>query len=230
MHWKPSSQQLKQFMKLQSLLRDWNNQVNLTRLLNGNDYWVTHIFDSLWPLEKELINSLKELNFIDIGSGCGLPGLAIAIALPRSQVTLVESNSRKALALKSICKGLDLAERISIRNERAEITGHQEKLRGRFDFAIARAVAGAPVVAEYLVPLIKSQGQALIYKGKFLQAEKDNLIKGLIFLNAEIKTIQEINLPKDRGTRKIIRIIPNANCPNKYPRKTGVPAKRPLGT
>ena len=230
MEWEPNSEQLEQFVHLQSLLKEWNHQVNLTRLTNGNDYWVSQILDSLWPLEKELINQTKQLNFIDIGSGCGLPGFAIAIALPNSKVTLVEAIGRKTSALSNICKELNLSSRIIIRNERAEVTGHQSKIRGNFDFAMARAVGSAPVVAEYLVPLLKENGEALIYKGKYLDSEIDSLSKALVFLKAEIKTIQQITLPEGKGERHLIRIIPNQNCPKMYPRKLGIPKKRPLGS
>tara|TARA_Y100001968_G_scaffold333191_1_gene394621 strand:- start:872 stop:1564 length:693 start_codon:yes stop_codon:yes gene_type:complete len=229
MQWEPSSHQIEQFLNLQSLLRKWNNKVNLTRLINGDDYWVSQIFDSLWPLDKELLNPSKELTFIDVGSGCGFPGLAIAIALPNAKVTLVDAINRKTTALKNIAKELNLSSRIIIRNERAEIIGHQRQLRGEFDFAIARAVARAPVVAEYLVPLLKKSGQGLIYKGKCHELELQHLNKALGLLNAQIQTIQQINLPKGKGERHLIRIISKKNCPEAYPRKTGIPSKRPLG-
>tara|TARA_Y100001968_G_scaffold312148_1_gene335006 strand:+ start:34015 stop:34707 length:693 start_codon:yes stop_codon:yes gene_type:complete len=230
MNWHPNSEQIQQFIKLQSLLKSWNNQLNLTRLISGNDYWVSQIFDSLWPLEKELIKPLIDLNFIDVGSGCGLPGFAIAIALPNSKITLIEANSRKASALENISTQLGLSERISIRNERAEVSGHQPKLRGQFDFAMARAVASAPVVAEYLIPLLKQHGQGLIYKGKYIESEQQKLSQALIFLNGKIKKIQQINLPEDKGVRHLIRVISTESCPSKYPRKVGLPSKRPLGS
>jgi len=118
-NWSPSLYQIGQFFQLQDLLIEWNTQVNLTRLLKGSDYWVSQVLDSLWPLREELQESQKFRKIIDIGTGCGFPGLAIAIALPNSQVTLIDSVGRKTNAVKSISKALGLESRVCIRTERA---------------------------------------------------------------------------------------------------------------
>ena len=91
--WQPSGDQLQQFQRLQELLREWNGRVNLTRLVEGEDYWISQIFDSLWPLQRWLSDN-KPLTVVDVGTGGGFPGLAIAIAMPQAQVTLVDSVGR----------------------------------------------------------------------------------------------------------------------------------------
>ena len=101
MAWQPSSDQLQQFTRLQELLRDWNSRVNLTRLVEGEDYWISQIFDSLWPLQPWLGKS-EPLKVIDVGTGGGFPGLAIAIALPQAQLTLVDSVGRKVQAVQAM--------------------------------------------------------------------------------------------------------------------------------
>ena len=73
--WRPDHDQLKQFNDLQTLLREWNERVNLTRLVDGEDYWVNQVFDSLWPLKPELSNPQQELVCIDVGTGGGRRGL-----------------------------------------------------------------------------------------------------------------------------------------------------------
>ena len=229
MDWHPSSEQLEQFYKFQSLLKHWNQQVNLTRLLDGNDYWVSQVFDSLWPFKYELKEQRKGLRCVDVGSGCGFPGLAVAIALPNAKVTLVEAISRKSTILKTISKELDLTSRITICNARAEKLAHDPLLRGSFDIAMARAVANTPVVAEYLVPLLKQKGEALLYRGKWNKTNKMELDKTLIYLNATIKKIERIELPDNRGERHLISISPIGICSKKYPRAIGIPIKRPLG-
>lgn len=229
MQWCPTSEQIEQFIELQLLLRSWNSQVNLTRLIEDDDYWINQIYDSIWPFKKELNNSPQNLQCVDVGSGCGLPGLALAIALPSSKITLIESIQRKTSALKSITQNLGLSNRITIINERVESSGHNLNLRNKFDVAMARAVASAPVVAEYLIPLLKPKGKAHIYKGKWSDKEQKELNQALLILNSKIQRIQKIQLPKDKGERNIIEISPIDICPKKYPRKIGIPLKRPLG-
>ncbi len=230
MHWQPSSKQLNQFVALQAQLAHWNTQVNLTRLTKGEDFWISQIFDSLWPLQKELKNPEEPRNFIDIGTGCGFPGLAIAIAIPGAKITLVDAIKKKTNALAQITSSLELTSRISLRTERAELTGQHIDLRGMFDIAMARAVASAPVVAEYLIPLIKAEGEALLFKGKWNRSDEKKLIKALKPLQARIKQIDSIQLPASRGIRHLIRLEKELECPSLYPRAIGIPKKRPLGT
>ena len=179
MNWHPSSEQMNQFLKLQSLLILWNKKINLTRLIYGNDYWISQVLDSLWPINKELHNPRQLINCIDVGSGCGLPGLAIAIAMPEARVTLIESIKRKADVLEKMVTELKLSSRVSICNQRAELIGKKSGFRNNYDLAFARAVAIPPVVSEYLVPLLNRDGQALIYCGKWSQKDEKQLNKSL---------------------------------------------------
>ncbi len=227
--WNPSLKQIKQFISLQKLLKQSNQQVNLTRLVDGEDFWIGQIFDSLWPLKEELINPDNNWECIDVGSGCGLPGLAIAIALPKTKITLVDSVSRKTTAIKHIVSELGISSRVRVRSERVEKTAHNSKFRGMFDLAVARAVASAPVVAEYLVPLLRDKGEALIYKGQWNKPNQIKLQNALISLKAKINKIEHLDLPKNRGVRHVIRVSSDEPCPDNFPRSIGIPTKRPLG-
>ncbi len=229
-NWHPSKHQFNQFCKLQNLLKQWNQKVNLTRLTEGNDYWISQIIDSLWPLKNELINPRELIKIIDIGTGCGFPGLAIAIAIPNANITLVDSVKKKSTTVQAICKELGLNSRVSVLTERAETTGHSDTCRSSFDFAIARAVATAPVLAEYLIPLLNSTGEALLYKGKWNDLEHRQLINALKPLNSKIKTIERFKLPENKGIRHLIRIAKYKECPQEYPRSIGIPKKNPLGS
>ena len=95
---------------------------------------------------------------------------------------------------------------------------------------MARAVANPQIVAEYLIPLLKEKGEALIYRGKWNELDTKRLNIALTQLKAKIKVIQRIDLPENRGERHIIQIIPTDTCPERYPRSIGVPSKRPLGS
>ena len=227
--WDPTKQQLAQFIQVQELLREWNKKINLTRLVDGDDFWISQIYDSLLPFQEELQFPKLSHKYIDVGSGCGFPGIAIAIAMPNSFVTLLDSSSKKTTFLKEVSKEIGLSSRISVITERAESAGKEKIFRGAFDYAIARAVAPASVVAEYLVPFLNSRGQALIYKGTWEEKEQQVLKKALTKLNAEIKHTHQSILPDSRGIRNIIRISSTKKCPNQYPRSIGKPKKQPLG-
>ena len=229
MHWEPSPEQIEQFFALQKLLNHFNAKFNLTKLIKGEDYWIGQVFDSLWPLQQELKNPQKLRNCIDVGSGCGFPGLAVAISLPGTRVTLLDATSKKTTVLKKITSELGLTSQINILTERIEITGHNVTYRGQFDLAMARAVADAPVTAEYLLPLLKKNGEAFLYRGKWSQVDEKNLLQALVILNGKLKKVQKLSLPSNRGERHLIRLTTKSSCPNIYPRPIGVPTKKPLG-
>ena len=227
--WAPSEKQLAQFIHLQELLKEWNKKINLTRLVDGDDFWTAQVCDSLLPLYEELQHPEVSHKYIDIGSGCGFPGIAIAIAMPNSDITLLDSSSKKTTFLKEVSKEIGLDSRIKVVTERAEEAGRNPIFRSNFDYAIARAVASANVVAEYLVPFLNSTGQALIFKGSWSETEQQILKKALAELNAEIQRTHEFILPNNRGIRNIIRISSINKCPHQYPRSIGKPKKQPLG-
>ena len=95
--------------------------------------------------------------------------------------------------------------------------------------AMARAVAAAPVVAEYLVPLLSSNGEALLYRGQWESTDNDQLQRALQPLKAQLTTTQRCQLPAERGTRTLLRLSPLKPCPRTYPRAVGIPSRQPLG-
>ena len=228
--WQPSQAQRDQLVALQGQLQSWNQKVNLTRLVEGDDFWVGQVFDSLWPLTGELQSPEQPLHWIDVGTGGGFPGLAIAIALPKARVTLLDSVGRKTAAVEAMANTLGLADRVRVRTERIETTGRDGAFRGSFDRAVARAVAAAPVVAEYLVPLLNTDGQALLYRGQWNDTDAVPFNRALHLLQAHLVEVQHRQLPNDRGTRHLLRVQPNGPCPRSYPRAVGTPSREPLGT
>ena len=228
--WGPSAAQERLFAALQDQLRSWNSRLNLTRLVEGDDYWISQVFDSLWPLVPVLQSSPEQtLHLIDVGTGGGFPGLALAIALPQAQLTLVDSVGRKVEAVRAITQELGLADRVSVRCERIEQTGRHRTCRGQFDWAMARAVASAPVVAEYLVPLLHPQGRALLYRGQWDPSDQANLEQACHPLKAGIEQCRKRDLPGGKGMRHALILKPLAPCPKTYPRAIGIPSKQPLG-
>ena len=227
--WSPDAGQLKQLVDLQKLLQDWNSRVNLTRLVQGEDFWIAQVLDSLWPLFPELMSPDTPRRCIDVGTGGGFPGLAVAIALPGAELTLVDSVGRKTAAVAAMAQSLGLSDRVQVRTERVERTGQDPSCRGKFDLAMARAVGSAPVVAEYLVPLLRRSGEGLLYRGRWHDTDDKELQSALTLLKARSLKLQRMELPSQRGARTLIRIGPEAATPDTYPRATGMPTKMPLG-
>jgi 16S rRNA (guanine527-N7)-methyltransferase len=228
--WGPDDRQRHQLQELQQQLREWNGRLNLTRLVEGDDYWIAQVLDSLWPLRALLqAPPAAPLQLIDVGTGGGIPGLAVAIALPSARLTLVDSVGRKVEAVRAMAAALGLAERVSLRTERVERSGHDPALRGRFQLAMARAVAAAPVVAEYLVPLLAPQGRALLYRGQWSATDGRALERAAAVLRARVDRVERQELPGGRGLRHAVWLTPDGPCPPAYPRAIGVPAKLPLG-
>ncbi len=229
--WQPGPEQLEQFSALQRVLRHWNDRVNLTRLVEGDDFWVAQVFDSLWPLLPLLRDGAAAsapLQMIDVGTGGGFPGLAVAIALPAARLTLVDSVGRKVEAVRAMAAELGLADRITLRCERIERSGRSASCRGRFDWAMARAVATAPVVAEYLVPLLRPEGRALLYRGQWGADDAEALARAAGRLRARVLRQERRDLPAGRGVRHALVLEPTGRCPEAYPRPVGVPLKQPL--
>ena len=226
--WQPSALQLDQFQQLQGELRSWNARLNLTRLVDGDDFWIAQVFDSLWPLVS-LIKTAPAVRMIDVGTGGGFPGLALAIALPEAQLTLVDSVQRKIEAVRAMAHALGLTQRVEFCSERIEKLGQDSTWRNRYDWAMARAVAPAPVVAEYLVPLLKPGGRALLYRGQWSTVDREQLDRAARSLNARVEAVEALDLPANRGRRHAVSLVPVAGCPRQYPRAVGIPAKQPLG-
>ena len=227
--WAPSLEQQQQLLALQDELRRWNQRVNLTRLVEGDDYWINQVFDSLWPLQAELKTPEHQRMAIDVGTGGGFPGLAVAIALPQTHITLLDSVGRKTAAVEAMAQSIGLDKRMRVITDRIETAGHDPTLRASFDLAMARAVAAAPVVAEYLVPLLKPKGEALLYRGQWEQADTKQLERALKPLQAQLASTNMCQLPADRGTRHLLRLRQQNRCPATYPRAVGIPSRLPLG-
>ena len=154
----------------------------------------------------------------------------MAIALPAAQLALVDSVQRKVEAVRAMGASLGLSQRLSFSSERIEKLGQDKRWRGQFDWAVARAVAPAPVVAEYLVPLLNSGGQALLYRGQWgNRVQRDAVpLAAAQLLQARVGSVRARELPQGRGQRHCITLHPVATCPRRYPRPIGIPAKQPL--
>ena len=216
------------FQELQIKIKELNNKTNLTRLINGADYWVSQVFDSIWPFKAFPNINFNNKKFLDIGSGCGFPGLAYAITHPNSEIYLIDSSKKKIDALKSVIKDINFKNNIHVINDRIENLAHQSTMRNSFHIATTRAVSNPSTVSEYILPMLKKEGLGVLYCGKWTDEESKNLEKTLKILEGKFKDKTKISLPKHKGTRNIIIIQPKNLCPEIYPRKVGKAEKNPL--
>ena len=216
------------FQELQIKIEELNNKTNLTRLIDGDDYWISQVFDSIWPFKIITDINFDNKKFLDIGSGCGFPGLAYAITHPRSEIYLIDSSKKKTDALKILIKSINFRNNIHVINDRIENLAHQSLMRNSFDIATTRAVSNPSTVSEYILPMLKKEGLGILYCGKWNEEESKNLDKTLEILEGKVKEKKMILLPRSKGTRNVILIQPKNFCPEIYPRKVGKPEKNPL--
>jgi len=216
------------FQELQIKIKEINNKINLTRLINGDDYWVSQVFDSIWPFKAFKNINFDNKKFLDIGSGCGFPGLAYAITHPNSEIYLIDSLKRKTDAIKILVKQINFKNNIHVINDRIENLARLSSMRNNFNIATTRAVSNPSTVSEYILPMLRKEGLGVLYCGKWTDEESKNLDKTLEILKGKFKDKKKILLPRGKGTRNIILIQPKNFCPEIYPRKVGKPEKNPL--
>lgn len=196
---------------------------NLTSIVDKKEIAVKHFVDSL-----EGSSFLSEnAKVVEIGSGGGFPSIPLKIERPDLDFTLIEATEKKCKYLKE-AGNLLAFNNFSVVNGRCEELANDPLFRGKFDFAVARAVASLNVLIEYLVPFLKVGGKALCYKGSNYKEEVELSKNALKVLNGSIETIYEYELPYDYGKHAIIVIKKNGDTPCKYPRMQSKIKKAPL--
>jgi len=205
-----------------ALLSEWNQHTNLTALTGPSDFIYKHVCDSLFP--AKFFDFSAGTSLVDVGTGAGFPGLPLKIIYPRIQLTLVEAAAKKAAFLRHCCS--ELAVEAAILCQRAETLG-QDKERGSYALAITRAVAPLAVVCEYCLPLLSMGGSCLAMKGPAGPAEAAAAANACKKMGGRVRQIQLYRLP--RGDERSLIVIDKIGAtPAAYPRRPGIPAKKPL--
>lgn len=212
---------IEQFVHYYTFLVNWNRHTNLTALTDFEDYAVKHVLDSLLPTR---FFSAENMSLADVGSGAGFPGIPLKLYCPSVDLSLLDAAAKRVRFLEACCQHLNVkAEILQIRAEDAG----RGNLRERFDRVCARAVASLPVLVEYCLPLVRPGGQFVALKGPRASDELDFAQGAIVKLGGEIGAVHEYEL---MGTerRTIIIINKTQATPEKYPRKPGIPGKKPL--
>lgn len=213
---------LARFDRYHELIAEGNEKTNLTRITSREDVFTKHFLDSLAYLRYV---RRRDRRIVDVGSGPGLPGLAFAIARPDLEVTLVESNGKKASFLEDVADVLDL-KRVRVLHARAEEVGWDSADRESYDVAVARAVSRLATLAEYMLPLVRIDGRALAPKGANPGEEVDEA--DVATLGGMVEVVRRIKVPHLDGERHCVILRKIVSTPRNYPRRAGVPEKRPL--
>jgi len=208
-------------------LTSWNQKMNLTAIDQPDKIRVKHFLDSLTCLL--VMRDTPMARVIDVGSGAGFPGIPLKIICPSMHLTVVESVGKKAMFCQHIVNTLGL-KGVEVLQERAEVIGKQEQHRQNYDWALARAVAVMSVLMEYLLPLVKIGGYALAMKGETAPAEAHEAEHAIQVLGGHLRQLVPITLPSVEDERYLVVIDKVAATPEKYPRRVGIPGKRPLNT
>lgn len=209
------------------LLEQVNSRFNLTSINDAVIAAERHYLDCL--LGGSLADPLwpQGGSCADLGSGGGFPGLVLAAAYPSRRFTLVEASRKKAAFLNDCAAELGLSNMAAL-PLRAEDAGREPRLRGHFDCVAVRAVAELAVLAEYALPLLKTGGLLLAWKGPEPQAEIIAASQALQLLGGEVEALRPYRLPLLDEGRSLVVVKKSGETPEKYPRRPGMPEKRPL--
>jgi len=209
--------------KFKAALLEENEKHNLVSRKSLANEFDKHIEDSLQVFSYF---DLSELRGADIGTGAGFPGLIMAMANPSCHLTLIEPDLKKSNFLQRMIWELSLSN-VEVIKIRAEEIGHKSEYRASYDFCTSRAVTSINVLLEYSMPLLKTGGKLFLWKGQNYKQELEEALNALQIFKAVVTDTFHYTLVSDLD-RVMIVIEKKGETPDKYPRRTGIPAKRPL--
>jgi len=220
-----SPAQIQAFQRYADELMAWNKRLNLTAITAPEDIQIKHFLDSLTCL-LAIPPASSPRRIIDIGTGAGFPGLPLKIYDPTIRLTLLESIHKKTAFLQHLVTVLNLNE-VEVIAGRAEALAHDPRHREAYDVAVARAVAELPVLAEYCLPFCRVGGLFIAQKKAGIEEEIKSAEGAITTLGGVLQGVIPVTLP-GVDPRQIIVVKKVQPTPPHYPRRVGVPARRPL--
>lgn len=217
---KAEKDKIEKMLQFSELLYEKNKVMNLTAIRDKKEIMEKHFIDSL--LLTKIIKE-DEKKIIDVGTGAGFPGLVLSIYYPEKEFLLVDSVRKKVEFINEVIEKLDL-KNVKTSFERAEELIKNK--RETFDTALCRGVANLRIILEYMIPFIKVGGKFLPQKLNLNELEESQ--NALKKLDATVENIHKFYLPESKDERIIFEIEKMKKTGVKYPRKTGIPAKKPL--
>lgn len=222
-------------------LVEWNQRFNLTTVTGYDEVQLRHFLDSLscllalpgWSQEVTgsrlpIVCQPQPWQCLDVGAGAGFPGLPLKIVCPELRLTLLEATRKKVEFLLHIVSALGLRG-VEVVWGRAESVGQNPHYRERYDVVLARAVAGLPVLSELTLPFCRIGGRLVAQKGPEAEQEVQDATVAIERLGGTVREVKEVALLGQRERRALVVVDKVSPTPSAYPRRPGMPAKRPLG-
>jgi len=216
-----------QFCTYYSHLVEANKHFNLTSIVEWEDVQTRHFLDSMSVSMALPARTLMTGSVADIGTGAGFPGVPLKIAFPGIKLCLIESVIKKAGFLRHIVEVLKLND-VEVYDQRAETLAHQPGLRESFDAVLCRGVAKLNVISELMLPFCKVSGSCVAQKQGDIEAELHESRPAFKILGGELREVIKVPSEISGKPRLLVVVNKNAPTPAKYPRRPGIPAKRPL--
>lgn len=220
-----TDRQKEQYERYFELLVEWNEKINLTAITDKDEVYLKHFYDSIAPILQGLIEN-QPIRLLDIGAGAGFPSLPMKILFPELDVTIIDSLNKRINFLHLLAEELGLSG-VHFYHGRAEDFAQDKAFRAQFDIVTARAVARMQVLSELTIPYLKVGGQLLALKASNAPEELEEAKNALNLLFSKVEDNLQYELPN--GDPRYITVVEKKKeTPNKYPRKAGMPNKRPL--
>ena len=220
-----TDRQKEQYERYFELLVEWNEKINLTAITEKDEVYLKHFYDSIAPILQGLIEN-QPIRLLDIGAGAGFPSLPMKILLPELDVTIIDSLNKRINFLHLLAEELGLSG-VHFYHGRAEDFAQDKAFRAQFDIVTARAVARMQVLSELTIPYLKVGGRLLALKASNAPEELEEAKNALNLLFSKVEDNLQYELPNG-DPRYITLVEKKKETPNKYPRKAGMPNKRPL--
>lgn len=205
------------------LLVEWNEKINLTAITEPDEVVIKHFVDSLTVFSA--IDIPEGARVIDVGTGAGFPGVAMLIARPDLDITLMDSTNKKLNVIRDILENIGLEANVV--HKRAEEAGQSKDFRETYDFATARAVSNLRDLSEFCLPFVKVGGTFISMKSAKADEEIEEGKKAISVLGGRIREKKTFNL-ESAGERTVILIEKSSSTPAKYPRPSAKMAKNPI--
>ena len=221
-----SSEQQEQFVTYYKMLVEKNKVMNLTAITEFDEVLDKHFLDSI--ALARYVDLTTSISLIDLGTGAGFPGMPLKIMFPNLKVTLADSLNKRIAFLDEVIGELGVID-IQTVHARAEDLAHNPDYREQYDYCVSRAVANLSSLSEYCLPFVRIGGSFISYKSGEIEEELAAAKKAIFLLGGQFDQVIPFQLEGTDLGRSFVLIKKDKKTAKTYPRKSGMPTKKPLG-